>query len=236
MLFIALLALACTREEPRRAVTIGEHRVALRVPAEWQPLDRGSQFVLREGEDSLTFTDLGAVRPEAFRRDIEHARELWRRGRLDEALTSVRSVPVRPHSFVDLAAYERFREVWEPVAASPRGMPYSAVAPGFDAIDAAAKAIEPSPLARIAEDALERSGHEPWRREVKSRRETAVGGREAMLFETWMTLTHNDPRRVLVIVNDGRALTLRCDRCEGEMAAAFDAVVKSLQFAAEPRT
>ena len=68
---------------------------------------------------------------------------------------------------------------------------------------------------------------------MKSRQATLVDGREAMMVETWMTLTHSDPRCLLIVVNAGRALALRCDRCDGDIAKTFHDVTVSLHFSRE---
>jgi hypothetical protein len=190
------------------------------VPAGWQALDQGRQLVFRNGESTLIFNDLGAVRPEGFRDTAAAAQELWRSGRDDEARTRLRELEQRTVL---------------PVPSAPRGTAYADVALDFDRLFAAIEEMKPAPIDKIVDDALPRLGHDQFRREVKSRQATRVDGREAMEVETWMTLTHSDPRCLLLIVNEGRALAVRCDRCDGDMAKIFDDVTVSLHFAAESR-
>jgi hypothetical protein len=114
---------------------------------------------------------------------------------------------------------------------TPRGTAYGEVAQYFDTLLAQIDATKPASIESIVDDALPRLGHDESRREVKSRQTTSVDGREAMSVETWMTLTHSDRRCLLLIVNAGRALAIRCDRCEGAAADAFQDVTVSLHFA-----
>lgn len=156
-LAIVLLLVACSAEPPVvRTFHPGEHHIQLIVPEGWEALDQGQQIVLRNGENRLTFIDLGLVDPPTM------------------------------------------------------------------------------PLDEIVDNALPVLGHDQ-RREVKWRRRIRVDGREGMALETWMTLTHEDPRRMLVLVNGGRVLALRCDRCAGATSDAFDRVAESLHFAAGSR-
>jgi hypothetical protein len=235
-LLCTVLAIACTESSsPARAFQIGKHRIEVMVPAGWQALDQGRQLVFRNGETTLIFTDLGAVRPDGFRDVAAAARELWRSGRDDEARTRLWELPLRTDLFESHDALERIREPWSGVLSVPRGAPYADVATDFDRLFAAIDAMQPAPIDRIMDDALPRLDHDPSRREVKSRQATRADNREAMLAETWMTLTHSDPRCLFVIVNAGRALALRCDRCEGAASAAFHDAAVSLHFAAESR-
>jgi hypothetical protein len=205
------------------------------VPVGWQALDQGRQLVFRSGETDLICTDLGAVRPDGFRDVAAAAKELWRSGRDDEARTRLWELPLRTDLFESHEALERIREPWSDVLSAPRGAPYADVATDFDRLLAAIDAMKPAPIDRIVVDALPRLGHDPSRREVKSRQATLVGDREAMTVETWMTLTHSDPRCLLVVVNAGRALALRCDRCEGVASEAFHDATVSLHFAVASR-
>ena len=228
------LAAACT-EAPARVFEVGQHRIEVMVPAGWQALDHGRQLVFRNGESTLIFTDIGAVRPDGFRDIAAGARELWRSGRDDEARTLLWQLPLRTELFASREERERVQEPWSAILIAPRGTAYENVAQDFDKLSTVIDATKPAPIDRIAADALQRIGHDQSRREVKSRQETRVDGREAMVIETWMTLTHSDRRCLLVVVNAGRALALRCDRCEGAPADAFNDATVSLHFAAGSR-
>ncbi|HEU4887101.1 MAG TPA: hypothetical protein VFV49_04380 [Thermoanaerobaculia bacterium] len=230
VLLCLMLASACAEEPPAaRTFQVGHHRVDITPPAGWQVLDHGRQIVFRNEDAEMILSDLGAVRPEGFRDEVAKAKELWRGSRDDEARTRLWELPFRDELFVSRAQMERVRDPWSNLLSASRGTDYGNVAADFDRLFAAVDATQPAPLNRIVDDALPRLGHDQ-RREVKSREATEVAGREVMVVETWMTLTHADPRCLLVAVNAGRVLALRCDRCEGEAFDAFERLAASLQF------
>ena len=226
LIFVAMLAFACGETPETQMFRVGEHRIEVVPPAGWQVLDHGRQLIFRSDAGEIILTDLGAVRPEGFRDVATAARELWRSGRDAEARTRLSELRSQPNDA---------REPWSDVLLTPRGTPYGEVARYFDRLLAQIDAMKPAPIESIVRDALPRLGHDQSRREVKSMRETSVDGREAMTVETWMTLTHADRRCLLVVVNAGRALAVRCDRCEGTAAEAFDDVTVGLHFAEASR-
>lgn len=237
VLLCLMLASACHEEEPQAARTfqVGPHRVDVTPPAGWQVLDHGRQLVFRTEAAEMILSDLGAVRPEGFREEATRAKELWRGGREDEARTRLWELPFRDQLYVSRPQMERVRDPWSAILSVPKGTAYSEVASDFDRLVAAIDVTQAVPLNWIVDDALPRLGHDQ-RREVKSRQPTEVNGREVMVVETWMSLTHGDPRCLLVAVNAGRVLALRCDRCEGEAFDAFERLAASLQFpSAAPR-
>jgi hypothetical protein len=229
------LAAACTETTPARTFQVGKHSIEVTVPAGWQALDQGRQLMFRNGESTVIFTDLGAVRPEGFRDTATATRDLWRSGRDDEARTRLQELPLRTDLFDSHAALERIQEPLSAVLSSPRGAAYGDVAKDFDRLLAAIEEMNPPPIEQIVDDALPRLGHDESRREVKSRLAARVDDREAMMVETWMTLTHGDPRCLFIVVNAGRALALRSDRCNGDLAEIFHDLTLSLHFAARSR-
>lgn len=228
------LAAACT-ETPARTFQVGKHRIEVMVPDGWQALDQGRQLMFRNGESTVIFTDLGAVRPDGFGNTATAARDLWRSGRDDEARTRLMELPLRTDLFDSHDALERIQEPLSAVLSAPRGAAYANVDKDFDRLLAAIAEMKPPPIERIVDDALPRLGHDDSRREVKSRLAARVDDREAMMVETWMTLTHGDPRCLFIVVNAGRALALRSNRCSGDLAETFHDVTLSLHFAAGSR-
>jgi len=103
------------------------------------------------------------------------------------------------------------------------------VASELDSMIAATDSMKPVSLAEMADV------HDP-RREVKSRVDRSVDGHSALDIETWSTLTHADPRHLILISNEGRVLSIRCDRCDAPARTAFESVMKSLHFASGSRT
>jgi len=197
------VAMACHKAEIR-SFDVGEQHLEAAVPHGWEALDRGRQIVFRSESAEMILADLGPCRPEGFRREIAVVRNLSRSGRDHEARTRLGELRLPPELHVE---------------------------PQLDALEAAIDGMQPASMERIADDALKLLGHDQ-RREVKSRQALRVDGREAMEVETWMALTHGDPARFLVVINDGRTLALHCSRCDDD---AFERVAKSLHFAAGSR-
>lgn len=230
-LLLCLMLVACDEPQPPAARTfqVGRHRVDFTVPAGWQMLDHGRQLVFRTEAAEMILADLGPVRPYGFHEEAARARDLWRSGREDEARTRLMELPFRDELFVSQDEMERVRDPWSTILSTPKGTDYREVAADFERLLAAIGVMRPAPLGRIVDDALPRLGHDQ-RREVKSRRAIEGNGREMMMVETWMALTHSNPGCLFVVVNGGRVLALRCDRCEGEAFDAFERLAASLQF------
>lgn len=233
------MAMAVACDQPSREVSVGEHRLFVAVPSGWQTLDQGRQLVFRKdsAELELVLSDLGAVRPEGLRKEVMRARDLWRDGRESEARSRLREVPLRKELFATRDDYERFLAAWQAVEGVPLDTSFATVNVPFDQFLQVIDSTQPPTLEAIADDALPRLGHDERRFELRSRQTTRVDGREAIAVETWRSLTHTDPRRFLIVVNEGRVLALRCDRCSDPvMAEGFDQVSASLHFASAPRT
>jgi hypothetical protein len=228
---LLLLLLVGCGEPPPATLHAGLHRFEASIPRGWGSLQQGAQLVLQfeSPETRLAFSDLGPGRPNGFRDEVDRARSLWRDGRTDEALTRLRDLRLRSELFASREDYEAFSDALAPLAGAKRGTPWSAVAGRFDKLSRAIDALAPSPIERIGDGVLSELERDR-RREVRSREIVRIDGREALRIETWSALTHTDPRRYLLVLNDGRILLLRCERCEGESAEAFDAIAASLRF------
>ena len=73
-------------------------------------------------------------------------------------------------------------------------------------------------------------GHDE-RREVKSRRTTAIDGREAIDIETWNRLDHTNPQRILLVRADDDVLALHTEGMALQASlTAFDAIRDSIHF------
>jgi len=225
---IVLTALIGCAAPEARSFHVGQHAVRIVVPREWEALDRGKQLILRHEEEQLILADEGPATPRGFRDEIEHARDLWRNGHDDEAQTRLRDLPVQRAEFEAPDAAKAFRSAWS-AATSARGIPYGVVASELDSMIAATDTMKPLALGDMADD------RDP-RREVKSRVDRSVDGHSALDIETWSTLTHADPRHLILISNAGRVLSIRCDRCDAAARTAFESVMKSLHFASGSRT
>ena len=231
---LALLTLlaGCEREGPR-TFELGPHRGQVRVPAGWAALDQGRQWRLRHRESELVLQDLGAVGPHGIRREVEHARELWQAGRVDEARWRLRNVPVARELFPSAAEREAFWAAWSAFLGDPaKAVPYSDIDSAFSDILARIDALPPPDRPALADAGLKALGHDQ-RRDVKSRQVLTVGGREALEVETWNRLSHASPQRFVFIAHDGYLLALYTARqADAEALSAFASVRDSLHFAA----
>ena len=231
-LLLALLA-GCDLREAPRAFELGEHRGQVRVPAGWTALDHGRQWRLRNREAALVLQDLGAAGPPGIRREVERARELWRRGGVDEARWRLRNVPVPRELFPTAAERETFWAAWSAFFGDPaRVVPYAEIDSTFSDVLARVDALPPPDLPALADAGLKALGHDQ-RRDVKSRQALKVGGRDALDVETWNRLSHANPQRFLFIAHDGYLLALyTAGQADAEMLSAFASVRDSLHFAA----
>ena len=234
-LYVCLAVIAACRDETAQSLDVGEHHVQLVVPTGWERIDQGSQVLLRRGSDQLVLTDLGPSRPSGFRAEVLRARELWNNGRYREALTRLEQIPRAQELFATEADEDAFREAWNEVAYSPSDSPWSAVDAQFEELLTVIATMEAAPIDAVAAEAAERLEHLDHRRELKSTETRRIGGREAAVVTTWMTLSHADERRLVLVINDGRSLVLRCDRCDPPVPEVLDAVAASLHFGSDTR-
>ena len=226
------IALAAACKEPPREFAVGEHRVRLAVPSGWQALSQGRQLVIRKEELEVELSDLGAVRPDALRREVLHARDLWRNGQENAARLRLREFPLREKLYTTRKQYDRILAAWQKVDGVALDNPPAAVETPFRELLAVIDSTPQPALEAIVDDVLPRLGHDERRYEVKSRTPTTVDGREAMTVETWLSLSHTGLQRQIIVVNEGRVLALQCRRCSDPVAAgAFEAVAASLHFA-----
>ncbi len=235
VLCLCLALFAACGNGNEQSFDVGEHHVRLAVPAGWERVDQGRQVLLRHESDQLIFTDLGPSHPEGFRAEIERARKLWSDGRYREAMTRLDQLPQGKELFARESDHTAFREAWGGVAYSPKDSPWSAVDAQFQHLLKVVDTMKPASIEAIAKGAAERLEHLDHRRELKTTETRSVDGRQAALVATWMTLTHDNVRVLLLVVNDGRSLALRCDRCNEPVRSAFDKVAESLHFGSGER-
>jgi hypothetical protein len=234
-LCLTVIALAACGGETEQSFDVGEHHVQIVVPSGWERVDQGRQVLLRRGGDQLILTDLGPSRPGGLRKEIEHIRSLWRDGTHRQAMTRLDQLPQGKHLFAAGPGYQAFREAWTEVAYSPADSAWSTVDARFQHLLNVIDTMKPAPVETVAEEAADRLEHLDHRRELRSSETRRVDGKEAVLVTTWMTLTHADERLLLLVINDGRSLALRCDRCDAPVKIAFTSVAESLHFGAGAR-
>ena len=234
-LCLTVIALAACGRETEQSFDVGSHHVQLGVPSGWERVDQGRQVLLRRDSDQLILTDLGPSRAAGFRTEIEQARSLWSEGNHRQAKTRLDQLPQGKHLFATGADYEAFREAWTDVAYSPPDAAWSTVDARFQRLLNVIDTMKPAPVETVAEDAADRLEHLDHRRELKSAETRRVDGKEAVLVTTWMRLTHGDERLLLLVINDGRSLALRCDRCDAPVKSTFQSVAENLHFGAGAR-
>ena len=229
---LAALLSGCGPREAPRAFEVGEHRGRLAVPAGWEALDHGKALRLRNGGGEIALQDLGPAGPQGIRREVERARDLWQAGRVEEARWRLRNVPVPPDLFASVAARDAFWSAWSGLSSdSAKDTPFGEIEAVFAEVLGHVDTMPLRDLRALADAGLAALGHDQ-RRDVRSREATKVGGRDALLVDTWNRLSHTGLQRLLFVPNDGYLFALyTAPQADAESAAAFDSVRASLQFA-----
>lgn len=229
---LAALLSGCGPAAAPRAFEVGEHRGGFAVPAGWEVQDQGKALRLRSGGAEIALQDLGPAGPQGIRREVERARDLWQAGRVDEARWRLRNVPVPPDLFPSVAARDAFWSTWSGLSSdAAKDKPFEEIEPAFANVLGHVDTMPLRDLQALADAGLAALGHDQ-RRDVRSREATMVGGRDALVVETWNRLSHTSPQRMLFVLNDGYLLALYAAlRADADSAAAFDSVRASLQFA-----
>src|SRR5262245_30110770 len=217
---VLAVAPACARETPPPAdvaidLEVGAHRMRASIPAGWEIVDQGSQKRFRRNESEIVLQDLGPATPSSNRREVERASELWKTGRVAEAQLRVSNVSVPDEWFPTADARLAFQSARKKVSdKSASDKPIDEIEAAFLELTAALAALPPPSLDALANRGLAAVGHDQ-RRDVKSRREVALDGRDAEDIETWTRLSHTYPQRMLFVEDDGDLLVLYTPR-EGD--------------------
>jgi len=216
----------------RQELTLGEHRVSLRVPEGWKVLSFGREVRMSHGSVVLTLGDLGPAGPEGIQQEVERARTLWKNGQLKDAQWVLKTVPVPDELFGTQVERTAFWADWSEVANAGDGADRNAIDEGFERIRANVAALARPDLQVLAGTVLDQL--EPKaRRDIEASHPRLVSGREAVVYRTWDRLTHGHPRRVAIVLDHGYAL--KVDTEAGGMLAAgsaFEGLLDSLRFVA----
>ncbi len=223
---VAGLILACGRAPEPVTFDIGVHRVSLVVPDGWQHYDHGREHRLETGEGGLVLADLGPVAADGYRTVILEARDLARRGRLEDA----KQLLNRPagelavgNDSLRTALEECLDAVWRVESLATMEAAFASLLDQLDRLP------EPD-LATLASVALADFDHGP-RRDIERRGRLVLDGRQAYRILTWQRLTHVGRRRHVFVVNHGNLLVIRTAMGPDELLGpAFDAVVRSVIF------
>lgn len=112
----ATLMPSCERapEPPPLRLAVGVHEVSLRVPDGWTHFDHGVEHRFHRGIVQISLADAGPVTPAAYRREVEIARTLFRRGQREDARAQLERLQVR-RAFANESDWRRFGESWKVV-------------------------------------------------------------------------------------------------------------------------
>jgi hypothetical protein len=234
---ISIAALGCGRKSappppPLRQFEIGAHHILLSPPVGWDVFEHGSEVLIRHGEAQLTLSDLGPVGPRGIRRELERARDLWRQGKDKDARWRLRTIPVPDEAFETKEQREAYWSAWHQVSAAPEDVRLGEVEVAFDTLLARTAALSGSDFDTTVRWGLAKIEDEK-RRAVGQRRPLSIGGRQAVVLDTWERTSHGYPKRVAMVWNEGRLLSLVTDRgLFEETGPVFDSTLASLSFAA----
>jgi hypothetical protein len=216
--------------------TIGEQRVSVNIPAGWEAFDEGKQIRIHKAPADVVLRDLGAAGPKGYRHEVEQARELWRKGRGDEARARMHRMEL-PHDQLEARTDgNSFRDAWYGVVEAPKEAAFAELSPWFETIVAGIDALPPPDLRAVADASLAKLGHDA-RRDVKSRITATIDGRDALDVETWNRLSHATPQRLLFVLNDGYLLAFYTGQgADTDAMTAFETMRAGLHFpGVEPR-
>jgi hypothetical protein len=229
---VVLLCACATAPGPPRdsiALTVGVHDVELIVPDGWQHYDHGREQRFESGFHQITLTDMGPAMPEAFAREIAYARELYRRGQVEDARSHLRRLRLR-RAFPTERSWRESQEPWNVVWGKGGFLDLRLVEQAYTTVLARVSALPDPDLPAVARVTLEEIGHDE-RRDVAEEEALVIAGRDALRVDTWDRLHHDLRKRHVFVLNEGSVLVARMELgWFAEMEAAFDALVASLEL------
>jgi hypothetical protein len=212
----------------RIELRVGVHHVTVRVPRGWERVDYGQRQVFQHGLARIVLADFGLVEPVGYLREIETAQDLWSRGQALDARDRLAKLRLLPASFASHDAYEAiWGATYDLRRTLEHGTPAEGEASFRDLIDALQRLPAPS-VEDLADVALRVFGHDQ-RREIANKTHRQVGGREALVIDTWDRLSHEDRKRYVLAINEGSLLLAATEQgVFAEVEEAFDALVASI--------
>ena len=230
---LCLIALGCSRqaEEVRQEFRVGVHQASFTSRVAWQHVDQGDQHLLRRGEVELVVQDLGPVGREGIRRELERACALWLAGKVGEAHTAMRMIPVSQEHFNTPLHKTEFWETWSEVSRAPEYLDSVSVELRFRRVYEAVDSLRSRNVDALIADALKVMG-EDHRRSIAGKVRSNLNGREVWVVETWNRLSHENRERFAFVFDDGYLLVLRTGRGPWPNTSRdFEEVLKTLRIA-----
>jgi hypothetical protein len=230
---LCLIALGCGRqaEVMRQEFRVGVHQASFTSRVTWQHVDQGDRHLLRRGEVELVVQDLGPVGRDGIRREVERARVLWLAGKVGEARTALRMIPVSQEHFKTPLHRTEFWEAWAEVSRAPDYLDTVAVDLRFRRVFEAVDSLRSRTVDALIADALKVMG-EDRRRSIAGKVRSNLDGREVWVVETWNRLSHVNRERFALVLDDGYLLVLRTGRGPWPNASRdFEEVLKTLRIA-----
>lgn len=233
---LVLMSLAlggCSERAPERLhVRVGVHNVAFDSPSGWQHHDEEAGHLFKNGLAQIFLNDTGPVTAEGFQREMERAREVYRRGELERANDILNTLRLRT-SFPSI-------DRWKPFAESlnrARGFGTGRSRPDPDAIERAyteilvqIASLPKRDIETLAIEAL--AEYEPLdRRTIAAQRAMIIDQRSALLIDTWDRLNHIQPMRYIFVLNEGNLLVVRTGLGTfSDIEPTYENLVASLRF------
>ena len=217
---------------PLAEVRAGVHLVRLHVPTGWQHADHGREQRFERGIAQISMTDLGPVSGAAFRREVNHARSLFRRGQVEDSRLHMQRLDMR-RAVADDYRWEKLEQPWRRLCAIGQGreVSYHEAQWDYEQLLAQLTMLPDPDLARLAHAVL--AELEDARRGVAETEELDLDGRRALRVDTWDRLSHDFRKRHLFVLNEGNLLVFRMELGGfEELQPAFDGLVASLQMSA----
>ncbi len=224
---------ACSEPIPEQLhVKVGVHNVAFDAPQGWQHIDEDTRHQFKNGLAQIFLNDSGPVSAEGFQREIERAREVYRRGELGRANDILNALRLRT-SFPSVAH-------WKPFAESlnrARGLGTGRSRPDPDIIERAyteilvqIAALPKRDIETLAIEAL--AEYEPLdRRTISAQRAMIVDERSALLIDTWDRLNHIQPMRYIFVLSGGNFLIVRTGLGTfSDIEPTYENLVATLRF------
>jgi hypothetical protein len=234
MILGILLTTACGPEpvtrEPVR-FTVGLHDVSLMEPEGWEHLDHGLEHRFYKELNSISVADIGPVNRAGYLRELNHALELFRAERLEDAKAHLGNLHLRWKLF-STREWDEISDAWHVALDGGLTKPVSTndVELAYHALVQEIELKKPSSMADLVERLMPTlfSG---THREVGEQKQVEIDGRPGFRITTWDRLSHDHRNSFLLVFNNDNLLVIRMELGQyDEMQPVFDALVESLSL------